>query len=156
MYDKFHGYLTELEGNFSKLSQLLHNKLSALERFDIDRLDAIIKEEQVFVLLSKSFDANVASYRQKLGLKGQQLSDIIAELPVEEQGRFQSIFEQLKTSLDEVKALNLKCQDLTEERLYSLDKAIKELDRSAGTSYGKQAGDPKRPGDPPHLFSKSV
>ena len=86
MYDKFHGYLTELEGNFAKLSQLLHNKLSALERFDIDRLDAIIKEEQVFVLLSKSFDANVASYRQKLGLKGQQLSDIITELPVEEQG----------------------------------------------------------------------
>lgn len=156
MYDKFHGYLTELEGNFAKLSQLLHNKLSALERFDIDRLDAIIKKEQVFVLLSKSFDANVASYRQKLGLKGQQLSDIITELPVEEQGRFQSIFKQLKASLNEVKTLNLKCQDLIEERLYSLDKAIKELDRSTGASYGKQGDDSKRPGDPPHLFSKSV
>jgi flagellar biosynthesis/type III secretory pathway chaperone len=156
MYDKFHGFLTELEGNFTKLSQLLHNKLAALERFDIDRLDAIIKEEQVFVLLSKSFDANVASYRQKLGLSGEKLSDIIGELPVEEQARFQSTFQRLKAALDEVKTLNLKCQDLIEERLYSLDKAIKELDRSAGATYSKQGDDAKRSGDHPHLLSKSI
>lgn len=156
MYDKFHGFLTELEGNFTKLSQLLHNKLAALERFDVDRLDAIIKEEQVFVLLSKSFDANVASYRQKLGLSGEKLSDIIGELPVEEQARFQSTFQRLKAALDEVKTLNLKCQDLIEERLYSLDKAIKELDRSAGATYSKQGDDAKRSGDHPHLLSKSI
>lgn len=156
MYDKFHGYLVDLEENFVKLAELLHQKLAALEKFDLDGLDDIIKEEQVFVLLSKSFDTNVAAYRDKLGLKGEKLSDIIQELPSGEQGRFRSTFARLKAALDEVKALNLKCQGLIEERLYSLDKAIKNIDHSAGTTYGKQGDDPKRPGDPPRLFTKSV
>lgn len=156
MYDKFHGFLTELESHFTKLSQLLHDKLTALERFDIDRLDAILKDEQVFVLFSKSFDTRLASYRQQLGLKGEKLSELIEELPVEEQARFRSTYQRLKTALEEVKTLNLKCQELIEERLYSLDKAIKELDPSAAATYSKQGDDAKRPGDHPHLLSKSI
>jgi len=156
MYDKFHGFLTELESHFTKLSQLLHDKLTALERFDIDRLDAILKDEQVFVLFSKSFDTRLAFYRQQLGLKGEKLSELIEELPVEEQARFRSTYQRLKTALEEVKTLNLKCQELIEERLYSLDKAIKELDPSAVSTYGKQGDDDKRPGDHPHLLSKSI
>lgn len=157
MWDKFHGYLCELEASFVKLAELLHRKLVALEKFDIIALDEIIKEEQAFVLFTRSFDKNVESFRNQLGFTGQRLSEVIEELPEEEQPRFRVILQKLTTALDEAKALNLKCQDLTQERLYSLDKAIKELDHTPGSSYGKPGGDSKRPGDPPpQLFTKSI
>ena len=110
----------------------------------------------IFVLFSRSFDSNIACHRKKLNLKGENLSEIIAELPESEQKRFKNTFTQLKVSFDEVKTLNAKCQELIEERLYSLDKAIKEIDRSTGSSYGKGGDDSKRTGDSPHILSKSV
>lgn len=156
MYDKFHAYLCELDSGFAKLAELLHQKLDALERFDIAKLDTIIKEEQVYVLLSKGFDNNIKSHRDKLSLSGEKLSDIIEELPEAEKQRFKDVFVRLKSSLDEVKTLNTKCQGLIEERLYTLDKAIKELDASAGATYGKAGSAGKPPGDTTRLFTKSV
>lgn len=159
MYDKFHAYLSELEANFNKLAELLHQKLSAVETFDIDRLDSIMKEEQAFVLLSKSFDSHIANYREKFALKGEKLGDLVEELPEAEQPRFRDIAARLKAALDEVKALNEKCQGLIEERLYSLDKAINELDHSRNVTYGdnaKSGQQPAKPSDSPTLINKKI
>ncbi len=160
MYDKFHGYLSDLESSFVKLAGLLHKKLEALEKFDLAGLDSILKEEQVFILFTKSFEGRVAGFRQQLGIQSEKLSEIIGELPPGQQPRFGGTFKRLTAALDEVKALNQKCQELTQERLYTLDKAIRELDKSAGTAYGKTGADTAaqkpRPGDSPHMFTKSV
>lgn len=156
MCDKFYDYLVEMETNFLKLAELLQQKLVALEKFDIDQLDAIIKEEQVFILLSKSFETHIQQFREQLGLQGERLSQVIPELPAQEQPRFRELFARLETATAQVKALNLKCQDLIEERLYSLDKAIKELDKGARATYQQTGGDKAHPEQPPHLFNKSV
>ena len=157
MYDKFHTYLRDLEASFTKLAELLLEKLAALEKFDIDKLDEIIKEEQVFALISKGFDANVQSYMEKLSLRGEKLSDIIKELPAEEQPRFSETFKSLKAALNEAEAMNKRCSSLIEERLCIIDKAMKEIDLVVAPSYGKHAArDAGKPSEGPKLFTKSV
>lgn len=155
MYDKFHAYLCELEESYTRLSEVLTRKLAALQKFDLDQLDEILKEEQVYALIARGFDANIKGYREKLSLSGETLGEIIEELPDEEADRFQQIFIKLKAALEVAGALNQRCQDLIEERLHYLDKAIKELDGKP-TTYSQKGS--SEPGDktPPKLFTKSV
>jgi len=152
MYDKFFTYLCGLDTNFSKLAELLSEKLVALDRFDPDRLDEIIKEEQAYVLQSRGFDGTIKNHRKELKLEGETLGEIIGRLPENEQQRFNDIFAKLSTSLGVAKGLNDKCQFLIENRLHSIGKAIRDLDSSNGTIYG----DMKASGDAPKLMNKSI
>lgn len=155
-YNKFYAYLDELDQSYGRLADLLRQKLVAVDRFDVERLNAIIKEEQVYVLLSRGFEGNLRSHREKLGVRGDTLSEIIEELPGEEQARFRQQMKRLKATLDNVKGLNERCQTLIETRLYTIDKSIRELDKSVGSTYKKDTT-PKPPQDGgPHLFTKSV
>ena len=156
-YDKFHGYLTDFLHGYKRLAELLSKKLAAIAKFDVSTLDEIIKEEQVFVLLSRGFDQNVQNYREKLSLKGTSLSEVIQEMPITEQGRFQSLLKALKSQLDEVKFMNEKCQSLIEERIYSLEHAINRLDNSRNATYRKPGASAKpAAGVESHILKKSV
>lgn len=156
-YDKFYAYLSELLQGYTKLSALLTKKLSAITLFDVATLDGIIREEQAFVLLSRGFDPNVQNYREKLSLKGATLSEVITEMPPEQQGRFLSLLGSLKTRLDEVKFLNEKCQSLLEDRIYTLERSISRLDKTKTATYGKP-GAASRPvtGGEGHILKKLV
>lgn len=155
-YDRFHGYLHELLQSYSKLGELLAKKLNAIAMYDVRTLDGIIKEEQVFVLLSRGFDSTIQSYREKLSLKGDSLSAIIQELPSEEQPRFQSLFDRLRVKLGEVKALNERCQSLIEERIYSMERAVHQADKSGVVSYGKSGSPNSAQSGDPRMLTKSV
>lgn len=155
-YDKFHGYLYELLQSYTKLGELLVKKLSAIAKYDIGALDGIIKEEQVFVLLSRSFDTTIKSYREKLSLKGDSLSVIIEELPAEEQPRFKSLFLQLRAKLKDVKELNEQCQSIIEERIYTIERSVQQAGRINPASYGK-SGSPNAASKPEGRFlTKSI
>lgn len=153
-YDKLYQYLEDLHQSHVHLSGLLVAKLDAVIAADLDRLDEIIKQEQVFVLVSKGFDANLKRFREELSLSGDTLSRIITELPPEERQRFRDLFERLKLSLEETKALNRKSQDLLDQHLHRIGKSLRSLDKSNGTSYGKAASEAN--GERPHLFTQSV
>lgn len=155
-FDKFYSYLEDLEQSYGRLSDLLRQKMVAVDQYDIGKLDEIIKEEQVYVLLSKGFDGNIASFREKLSLSGDTLSSCIDEMPGEEQERFHRQFRRLESTLAEVKGLNEKCQSLIEERLYSIEKSIKEMDKSEGTTYQKGGSSGSGPEQKPRIFTKSI
>lgn len=152
MYDKFFAYLNDLDKSFDKLATLLMEKLTALDQVDVDKLNEIIRQEQVYVLQSKGFDKSVKAYKEQLGLAGETLSQVIDELPGEERHRFEEVFRRLSVSLEKVKGLNEKCQDLTQNRLHVIDKTIRELDRSANKGYGEG----KSADDAPKLMNKSI
>lgn len=155
-YDKFYDYLVELLQSYTKLNELLTQKLSAIARFDITALDNIMKEEQVFVLISRGFDSSIQSYREKLSLKGDSLSAVIEEMPSEYQPKFQGLFANLKSRLDEVKQLNERCQSLIEERIYTLERSIHQLDKSNTVSYGKPGAAKPTAGADAHMLHKSI
>lgn len=155
-YDKFYGYLYELLQSYTKLGELLTKKLNAIARYDINALDSVIKEEQVFVLLSRSFDSTIQSYREKLSLKGDSLSVIIQELPADEQPRFSSILAKLRAKLADVKSQNEHCQSLIEERIYTIERTVQQVEKTGTVAYGK-SGTPKAPpkGEP-YRLTKSI
>lgn len=156
-YKRFASYLNELLQNYTNLAELLNRKLAAISRFDVKALDSIMKDEQVFVLVSRGFDSNIQMYRDKLSLKGDSLSAVIRELPGEYQSEFDLLFIKLKSKLDEVKDLNGKCQSLIEERIYTLERKIHQLDKSSTASYDKQGtqNKPVSSGDA-HVLHKSI
>lgn len=153
--EKFYCYLHELDQSYTYLANLLRQKLIAVERFDINKLEEIMKEEQVYVLLSRGFESNIQSYRDKLSLAGSTLGTMITEMSELERNRFEQLHQRLKSTLDEVKGLNDKCQSVIEERLYSLDKSIKKMDKSAGSSYHK-VGENGGSASSPQMFTKSI
>lgn len=155
-YDRFYNYLNELLQNYTKLGELLAQKLSAIARFDIATLDSVIKEEQVFVLLSRGFDSNIQLHRDRLSLKGDSLSEVIKEMPEDQQPRFRGMFVKLKSRLDEVKQLNERCQSLIEERIYTIERSIHQLDKSSTISYGKPGAPKPVTGTDAHVFKKSI
>lgn len=153
---KFYEYLQELEQSYSRLAELLHQKLNALLQHDLTALDAIMKEEQVYVLLSKGFDANLQTHRDKLGLRGDTLLEVIGELPEENRDDFHRLYKQLKATLDGVRGINQKCQSLIEQRLYSLDRSIKELDHSDNSTYQKTGNTQNGPSPHAGFLSKKI
>jgi hypothetical protein len=156
LLEKFYLYLSELEQSYGRLIDLLHRKTIAINTGDLAKLDAIMKEEQVYVLLSRGFEGNLRMHRKNLGLTGEKLTEIIDELPDENRPRFELQLRRLRAALDSVKGLNEQCQQMIENRLYSLDKSIKALDKSENTNY-KKSDTSKQAGDAgPRLFTKSI
>ena len=150
-YDKFYTYLCELHSSHLRLIDLLKNKLVAISDSDLDTLDDTIKEEQVYVLASKSFENNIARYRRELSLSGDKLSEIIPNMPDDEQGRFFEIFENLESGLSLANELNQKCQTLLESKLYSINKSLRELENKSPSTYSKLGSDKSG-----NLLTKSV
>lgn len=137
--------------NYKKLSVLLVRKIAAVEADDIAVLDEIIKDEQVYLLLSRGFDRNIANFRGRMGLKGENLGDIIGELPEDERPRFSALHRRLRSAVGEAGDMNEKCQRMTEAKLHVIGKKLKELDKSGSVSYGKDAA-----GGKPGIFSKTI
>lgn len=156
-YEKFASYLNELLQNYTNLAELLNRKLAAVSRFDVKSLDSIMKDEQVFVLVSRGFDSNIQMYRDKLSLKGGSLSAVIRELPEEYQAEFDLLYIKLRSKLDEVKGLNERCQSLIEERIYTVERKMHQLDKSSTASYDKQ-GTQNKPSSSSdaHVLHKSI
>lgn len=121
------------------------------------RLNEIINEEQVFVLISRGFDQNIAAHRERLGLRGDTLGELIEALHEEDQDRFRAIHNQLRATLDTVKELNDKCQTMTRVRIRALDVKLSELGHTPSSPAPKPPAAPKKTPPPKSGgFSKSI
>lgn len=159
--ERFFNYLNDLFESYNNLSKLLTQKLAAIASFDVATLDSIIREEQVYVLLARGFDQNIASFREILGVTGETLSQIIEELPQNQQPRFQMLHSELKTTLNNVKELNQKCQDLINTKLASIDLAIQQQGGKRSNLYDSGGTPASAPvhmplGGQTYIFNKSI
>jgi hypothetical protein len=139
--DKFYAYLAELDGNYRKLATLLTRKAAAISEGDLFELDDLMNEEQAYLLITRGFDQRIAGFRKDAGYTGERLADIIAELPAAERDRFTALHARLSASLEEVRALNEKCQNLAQIKLHGVRRQLEEMERSGSV--------PRRPGVPP-------
>lgn len=154
--DSFYAYLQELEESYGRLAGLLREKVTAVSSFNLTKLEEIMKQEQVYVLLSKGFDTSLQTHREKLGIGGDTLGDIIEQLPAENQESFRAAHKRLRVTLNEVKTLNEKCQSLLEGRLHDLDRSIKALDHSENATYQQSGSEKDKPAPESGFFSKTI
>lgn len=152
--EKFYAYLLDLLHGYSHLAELLTDKLDAIDSFDLDALDSILKEEQRYVLIARGFDGQVKNHKDRLGVVGDTLGAVIAELPGQERPRFQALFVDLKEKLDEVKNLNQKCQDLTTAKMIHIEASLRRLEGT--TDYRPKPQMEKGAAPAPQILSKWV
>lgn len=152
-YDKFYNYLEELNGSYIKMATLLREKIEVVEVADLARLEEIMSEEQIFLMITKGFDQNIANFRKGLDLKGETLAEIIGELPEERRDDFTELLIRLKDSLDEAKSLNDVCGELLGDKLHDVNNRLRELEKNKRQSKNSKN---KSPGSSPSSFSKSI
>jgi hypothetical protein len=150
--DKFYAYLADLDANYRKLAKLLTRKAAAISDGDLFELDDLVNEEQAFLLITRGFDQKISNFRKDAGYAGEKLADIIAELPAEEQDRFRALHARLSASLEEVRALNEKCQNLAQIKLHGVRRQLEEMERSGAAP--RPHGPAAKPGG--GKLSKSV
>jgi hypothetical protein len=148
--DKFYAYLADLDASYHKLAALLTRKAAALSEGDLFELDDVIGEEQAYLLITKGFDQKLANFRKDAGYTGEKLAEIITELPAAEHDRFHALHARLSASLEEVRVLNEKCQNLAQIKLHGLRRQQEEAARS-GSAPKPEGG---KPGN--GKFSKTV
>jgi hypothetical protein len=139
--DKFYAYLADLDANYRKLAVLLTRKATALSEDDLYTLDDVVGEEQAYLLITKGFDQKLANFRKEAGYTGEKLAEIIAELPEAERDRFRALHTRLSDSLEEVRVLNEKCQNLAQIKLHGLRRQQEEAERS-GSAPKPEGGKP--------------
>jgi hypothetical protein len=152
--DKFYRYLSDLNASYHKLALLLTRKAAALSSGDLFELDDLIGEEQAYLLITRGFDQKLAGFRRDAGYTGEKLSDIIEELPEEERDRFRDLHGKLSASLEEVRTLNEKCQNLAQIKLHGVKRHLEELERSGSAPRGRGPAPGQKPGG--SKLSKSV
>ena len=128
------------------LVNLLDHKLKALEDYNIQKIDAVMKEEQVHVLASRGFEKNLAKFRTELSLEGETLSEVISNLPEEEQERFTELFERFQIVIESAKELNETCQKILKTRMDEIGKVLKKVDGDTSTyNPGEEHGEKRAP-----------
>lgn len=155
-YDRFYSYLKDMYASHEKLAKLLSDKMDAILSDDMQKLDAIMKEEQVFVLQSRAFESNIKTHSEKLSLPGGSLSAVIEAMNSDEKPRFTQLFLQLRRKYEEVSGLNENCQALLEDKLYSIEKAIRSLDKSENSTYQKPGGQKPASARDARFLEKSI
>lgn len=154
--EKFENYLEELGRSYFRLLSLLERKLAAISEGNLATLEGVIKEEQAYVMLSKGFDNNLRNHRERMGVAGDTLAQVIEELPEEYRGSLKVLHHRLQGTLAGVQRLNQQCQALLGERLHQISRSIQTLDPAETPIYQHQgaAGGAKLPGS--SLFSKTI
>jgi hypothetical protein len=143
-HDKFYSYLVDLDASYRKLAALLTRKAAALSSGDLYELDDLVNEEQAYLLITRGFDQKLAGFRRDAGYAGEKLSEIIAELPEEERGRFRELHGRLSASLEEVRVLNEKCTNLAHIKLHGIKRQLEEMERCG--SPVRSSGPAPKPG----------
>ena len=153
--EKFLHYLETLQKDYSHLSELLEKKREAILLYDLEAINAIMKDEQAFVLLSRGFNHNIEAFREELGLSGSTLTETIDSMPAEWQPEFRSLLEPLKQIIDEVRRRNEECQELTEKKLAQIGKNLTRLGATSMKPYAQSAA-PAKPQARGSSFNKSI
>lgn len=154
--DSFYNYLFGVIKLHRDSITRLKDELMLIQSNSIDELGENLNHQQVFLYQIKNFDEDVAAYMEKLSLKGNNLTEVICLLPVDEQDRFNELLSQFKETAKEIDFYKEKCKVLLQTKLYTVNKNMAQLKtRQEKTTYGedgKEEGKIKIP----QTFEKSI
>ena len=138
----FHNYLQGILRLYQNAIPILKEELESIIQDNIDSLNESLKSQQAILLETKYFEKNVATYLSKLDISAKTLTELIQNLPNEEQLRFFSLLGQFEQAMLEINFYKEKCRVLLQSKLYSIDKVLsKNLIQKNNTTYNKNAAE---------------
>ncbi len=154
--DSFYNYLFGVIKLHRDTIPKLKDELMLIQSNSIDELNDNLNHQQIFLYQIKTFDQDVTAYMEKLGVSGENISEVIKQLPEEEQKRFEELLAEFKETAKEIKFYKDKCQTLLQTKLHTVNKSIAQFkakqDKVTYGEDGKEEGGVKLPS----AFEKSV
>lgn len=140
--DQFHEYLTGILKLYQDAVPVLKEELNAITKDEIDVLDQSLKSQQALLLKTKNFDQQTADYLSRLNIKAKNLTEMIKQLPSDEQLRFFDLLGEFELTMTEVNYYKEKCRVLLQSKIYTIDKILSKQDLlKDNTTYNQNAAE---------------
>ncbi len=141
MFDEFYSYIHSFLELYAQLSEHLRRKLSIITDGDISALEEIMKQEQAYILKTRSFDRKLQFHKEKVGVKGETLTQMIENLPIGEQQRFRELHTELTAVLALVRSLSESCQSALTTQIHLIEKHLEAAGEATGSAGYNKSGE---------------
>jgi len=154
--DSFYNYLFGVIKLHRDTIPKLKDELMLIQSNSIDELSDNLNHQQLFLYQIKNFDQDVAAYMEKLNVSGKNISEVISQLPENEQERFEKLLAEFKEVATEIEFYKNKCQTLLQTKLHVVNKKMAQYKaKQEKTTYGED-GKNDSPIKIPSAFEKSI
>lgn len=138
--DRFHEYLFGVQALYQNAIPILKEQFEAILHDNIPVLNDRLKSHQALLLQTKNFEKNVSEYLANLNIQANTLTEMIQQLPNEQQHRFYEVLGQFQQTIAEVNFYKEKCRVLLQSKLYNIDKVLSGLEvQKETTMYNQNA-----------------
>ncbi len=107
--------------------ELEYNKYKAVIEDDLITLDTVVYQEEVFYMKMKGIEQKRQKHIQSLGFKDETLEEIIGNTESEYKIILQEQFDELNSTINELKKINNLLKTVIEVRLRRIDKEVTNL-----------------------------
>ncbi|MGI6731914.1 MAG: flagellar export chaperone FlgN [Anaerovoracaceae bacterium] len=140
--DDFHKYLQGVLKLYQDTVPVLKEQLKAIEKDEVEAVNASLTSQQALILSTKSFDRTVASYLSKLDISASNLTQMISQIPESQRLRFYELLGQFENTMTEINFYKEKCNVLIQSKLHVIDKALsRQQHKKDHTIYNEKASE---------------
>jgi len=138
--EDFYQYLFGVIKLHQEMIPKLKDELMLIQSNSLDELNQNLNQQQIFIYQIKNFDEKVADYMKQLNLNGNNLSEVVKQLPQDEQKRFDGLLEQFRETSREIQFYKEKCKTLLETKLYAVNQNIAQFERNSDKKTYQEDG----------------
>jgi len=125
-------YLEEYAGFFEDYAQKEAERLTALKSNTLNRIEKALSAEQAMVMEMGNREKRRAALQEAAGFSGKTFREIAAALPDELKSRCEAVMERMNTAIEEIKAGNLRCEEVAKEKMAVIARVLPESERLPG------------------------
>ena len=124
LIEEFYNYLFGVIKLHRDLIPKLKDELMLIESGSVEALTENINRQQSFVLQTGRFDADIKKYMDGLNLTGNNITEVVVQLPEEYRLRFYGLIGEFDQTVKEMNFYKEKCQSLLELKLHLVEQKL--------------------------------
>ncbi len=124
---------------YKNFLELEYKKYDTVIKNDIDTLNDIVADEQVYYLKIRGMEQKREKLLVSLGYKDKTLKEIISVYNDDEKYMLNEKYNELSKLITEVKKISSLCKTLIEVRMNRIEKAMAQLGEIENTYSNKQS-----------------
>jgi len=126
--EEFYNYLFGVIKLHRDLIPKLKDELMLIESGSVEALTENINRQQSFVLQTRRFDQDVKKYMEALNLRGNNITEVVAQLPEEYRLRFYGLIGEFDETVKEMNFYKEKCKVLLETKLHIVEQKLSTVE----------------------------
>lgn len=154
--DDFHTYLFGVIKLHQEMIPKLKDELMLIQSNSLDELNQNLNYQQIFIYQVKNFDEKVADYMKQLNLSGNNLSEVIKQLPQDEYERFDDLLKKFEKTSREMQFYKEKCKIILETKLHVINKNIAQFELKSDKATYQEDGTEAKKTEIIRTFEKSI